>query len=69
MAVKINDGLKAFASLFLSRLCGGEGRIARYFYSILFLSRLCGGEEWTTQTRLSLTFLSRLCGGEGIGIL
>ena len=51
--------------IFLSRLCGGEGKGHYVNHEGKFLSRLCGGEALAANTPLPLLFLSRLCGGEG----
>ena len=34
--------------IFLSRLCGGEAKLAAAALAAIFLSRLCGGEAYPT---------------------
>ena len=50
--------------LFLSRLCGGEGKPITASMANGFLSRLCGGEVNCINYARGVKFLSRLCGGE-----
>ena len=56
--------LKPFYSLFLSRLCGGEGDVDKAQMALHFLSHLCGGEWFYLPEDTVYNFLSRLCGGE-----
>ena len=51
-------------TLFLSRLCGGEGFLGSGSGFGGFLSRLCGGEVGMSNFAQAADFLSRLCGGE-----
>lgn len=61
--------LKPFYSLFLSRLCGGEGDVDKAQMALHFLSHLCGGEWFYLPEDTVYNFLSRLCGGESAKIL
>ena len=51
--------------IFLSHLCGGEGKVFLAITHGKFLSHLCGGEDCNDGMLRGKSFLSHLCGGEG----
>ena len=52
-------------AIFLSCLCGSEGRAALLVRLHYFLSCLCGSEEDMPAAAADANFLSCLCGSEG----